>query len=193
MSSFEEGELTSSSEALYKPSRVYTGDSKEPESYRTSESCVLPNNDTVVIKIKERVFSFLGFLPYDGVEALQLVRYRPSQLFGMHFDWFDEPKLDNQGKNYNRLASFFIYLDANCTSGATYFPELPGPRNLEDPRFSTTAEGKGFGIVPGVGNGAFWVNLKEDGSGDERLLHAGLPVKEGTKVGMNIWVTKFVD
>lgn len=156
---------------------------------------MLPNNDTTVIKIRERVSSLLGFLPYDGMEALQLVRYRPSQLFALHHDWFAAPKLDPHGRRYNRLASIFVYLDAGCVSGATYFPNLPPPpvARTDDARFSTTAEGKGLGIVPVVGNGVFWMNLKKDYSGDERLLHAGLPVAEGTKVGMNIWITKFVE
>jgi len=37
------------------------------------------------------------------------------------------------------------------------------------------------------------MNLKQDDKGDERVLHAGLPVSEGTKVGMNIWITKHVE
>lgn len=33
----------------------------------------------------------------------------------------------------------------------------------------------------------FWVNTREDGTGFVETLHAGMPVKSGTKVGMNIW------
>ncbi len=37
------------------------------------------------------------------------------------------------------------------------------------------------------GNAVFWVNLREDGGGDERTLHKGVRVDRGRKVGMNIW------
>jgi prolyl 4-hydroxylase len=51
-----------------------------------------------------------------------------------------------------------------------------------------TTDEKGVSFRPKKGSGLFWVNLKPDGMGDDRLLHAGLPLKEGRKVGMNIWV-----
>jgi hypothetical protein len=103
-----------------------------------------------VLKIKERVFSLLGFLTSDGVEALQLVRYRPSQPLAPHYDWFAAPKLDQRRYNH-------VYLYANCTSGATYFPNLhpPSAARAEDERFSTTPQKKGLGIVPVAGNGVF--------------------------------------
>jgi prolyl 4-hydroxylase len=46
---------------------------------------------------------------------------------------------------------------------------------------------KGVTFRPVEGNAVFWVNLQEDGHGDERVLHAGLPVTSGKKLGMNIW------
>ena len=131
----------------------------------------------------------LGFLPSIGVEALQLVRYGKSERFAMHYDWFEDPVIDQNQLRYNRLASFFLYLDANCTSGETYFPKLAAPPlDLDDERFSITANRTGLGIVPGVGSGVFWMNLHGNGTGDTRTLHAGMPVREGTKTAMNIWI-----
>lgn len=40
---------------------------------------------------------------------------------------------------------------------------------------------------PVVGSVVFWKNLLPDGQGDERTLHAGLPLTSGKKVGLNIW------
>jgi prolyl 4-hydroxylase len=37
------------------------------------------------------------------------------------------------------------------------------------------------------GSAVFWKNLDEKGRGDRRTLHAGLPVQNGTKIGLNIW------
>ena len=108
----------------------------------------------------------------------------------MHYDWFNDPLVDkNTGERYNRVASFFLYLDVNCTSGGTYFPRLPAPpEGLSENRFSTTANRTGLVINPRLGSGVAWLNLNGTGAGDERTLHAGLPVREGSKVGMNIWI-----
>jgi hypothetical protein len=49
------------------------------------------------------------------------------------------------------------------------------------------AEGKGtvFKVVPG--NAVYWENFAPDGKGYDETWHAGLPVKKGVKVGLNIW------
>lgn len=42
---------------------------------------------------------------------------------------------------------------------------------------------------PLVGNAVYWENFRADGTGRgyEETCHAGLPVVEGVKVGLNIW------
>lgn len=45
--------------------------------------------------------------------------------------------------------------------------------------------GMTFKAVPG--NAVYWENFAPDGRGYEKTWHAGLPVKKGTKVGLNIW------
>ncbi|KAM0284406.1 hypothetical protein ACHAQH_001982 [Verticillium albo-atrum] len=48
-------------------------------------------------------------------------------------------------------------------------------------------QGVVFKVIPG--NAVYWENFRPDGSrrGWEETWHAGLPVKEGVKVGLNIW------
>ena len=41
---------------------------------------------------------------------------------------------------------------------------------------------------PERGNAVVWYNLDRHGTPDERTLHAGEPVTEGEKWGMNIWL-----
>jgi prolyl 4-hydroxylase len=36
----------------------------------------------------------------------------------------------------------------------------------------------------------FWVNTRKDGTGYPEVMHAGMPVESGTKIGMNIWSWK---
>ena len=73
-----------------------------------------------------------------------------------------------QGRN--ACIHFFVYLnDLNDDQkGGTEFPELH------------------LTIKPCKGTAAFWRNTKEEGEGDPRMLHAGLPVAYGEKWGANI-------
>lgn len=48
----------------------------------------------------------------------------------------------------------------------------------------------GMKFVPRGGNALFWVNLYVNGTGDERTVHAGLPLLEGRKNARNIWPRK---
>lgn len=150
----------------------------------------MSSKDPLVGIIERRALSFVGFLDHAGVEAIQLVRYEPNGQFALHHDWFSEPMLDKNGQLYNRLASFFIYLETNFDAGHTYFPRLPAPpsQKEDDPRFATTENATGLAILPPSGSGVFWMNLHKNGSRDERTLHAGMPVRNGLKIGMNIWI-----
>jgi prolyl 4-hydroxylase len=180
--------LLSLSDPLFQRSLIKDG---TVSPARTSESCFLPGNDTTVALVKRRAEYLMGGLAYDGVEAIQLVRYHLGQKVNLHFDWAQKPKIDRQGREYNRLASFFVYLKDDCTGGETWFPNVTVARG-----FGTTVQqgkdGIGISVRPSTGGGLFWMNLKNDGRGDRRTLHAGLPVQEGTKVGMNIWVKKLL-
>jgi len=187
----EIAELLEIGSTLFEPSTIGGG---KVSKQRTSNSCFLRGNDSVILRVRERVAHFMGAIPFDGIETPQLVRYQDDQTFNLHMDWFREPIEDLDGHTYNRLASFFIYLDANCTSGETWFPELPSlvsPGESSE-KFSNPEGKDGLAIVPRAGSGVFWMNLDENGVGNERTLHAGLPVSSGSKVGMNLWVKKFV-
>lgn len=91
-----------------------------------------------------------------------------------------------------------VYLAADCVGGGTNFPKLGWPgsrawcRFLEcdgDSEGSSDSGGKTEGITfkPIKGNAIFWENLRADGRGIPETWHGAFPVKEGTKVGLNIW------
>jgi prolyl 4-hydroxylase len=81
----------------------------------------------------------------------------------------------------------------DLSGGGTEFPLVKRPVEKEWCRFiecTDTEEDKGelgvvFKVVPG--NAVYWENFAADGRGYEQTWHAGLPVHEGTKVGLNIW------
>jgi prolyl 4-hydroxylase len=133
-----------------------------------------------------------------------------------------------RGRLYNRVASFFLYLEDDCVGGGTEFPDLNLNESIilaekgrpavepvaaadadsaRQDRYDEASEELEFwkerieierndneisGVIfkPRKGSGVFWVNLHESGFGDRRARHAGLPVQEGQKVGMNIWVKR---
>jgi prolyl 4-hydroxylase len=166
-------------------------------SRRTSDSCFLPGNDTVVSLIKQRAKEFLGGVPYDGIEAVQLVRYVEGQKVDLHFDWHQNqlPVARKTGKMYNRLASFFIYVVADCTGGETWFPNVTISTTFQKGGSATVRtldDDKGVALKARAGSGVFWMNLTNGTVGNTKTLHAGLPVKSGIKIGMNIWIMKTV-
>lgn len=86
--------------------------------------------------------------------------------------------------------------DGTVQGGGTEFPLLNGhwdgdewcrfiecrDTTSDDP---DTPQGTTFKVAPG--NAVYWENFASDGHGFEETWHAGLPVTEGTKVGLNIW------
>lgn len=178
---------------------------------RTSWSAPLPvtdNNDasrTAVDCVLSRAEAFLGTLlapGRDDVGRPQMVRYTAGQKFDAHRDWFARPRVSDadaaagRRRMYNRVATLFVVLQTNSTGGGeTWFP-LAKPIAGSADRWEGGAAGErvwrehedgglAFRAVPG--NALFWVNLFPNGTGDGRVLHAGLPIKDGVKTAMNIW------
>ena len=118
------------------------------------------------------------------------------------------------GRLYNRVASFFVYVDVSdeVEGGGTYFPDvqvdlaeggvrglveagvlvLGDPEQPDEDQDEGEGEGRKKGVTfkPVQGAAVFWVNLQPEGWGDERTLHAGLPVTKGRKTGCNLWVKR---
>lgn len=114
------------------------------------------------------------------------------------------------------MSSFMVWLGDECEEGGTSFPRLRkvwGKREGEgrewcrfvdcanrEPKRSAEGEdgedeevedgesGKGVIFKPIKGNAVYWENFNPStGRGYEESWHAGLPVKSGTKIGLNIW------
>jgi hypothetical protein len=55
-----------------------------------------------------------------------------------------------------------------------------------DPK-TVSSEDERLTVKPIPGSILFWRNLLPNGQGDPMTLHAGLPLTNGIKVGLNIW------
>ncbi|KAK3988804.1 hypothetical protein QBC44DRAFT_328599 [Cladorrhinum sp. PSN332] len=160
-------------------------------SVRTSQSTTV-KRDEVVRCVESRALAFQGYdVPASHLEPLQLVKYGPSERYHFHTDWFTSDRDTSEGGN--RVSSFFAYVQVanGTTGGGTNFPRLEAPSHDrwcdEGIVDCDEAWDKGVTFKPVEGNAIYWENLGVDGRGDERTLHAGLPVLSGGKVGMNIW------
>jgi prolyl 4-hydroxylase len=118
-------------------------------------------------------------------------RYTERGHYREHYDWLPDtvPSLKSSG---NRLTSFFIYLLADCDGGTTIFPRVrrPGPSEWCTQLKCRHDNGQEVGwleVKPKVGTAIFWYNLDRSGAVDEKTLHLGAPVFNGTKFGLNIW------
>lgn len=134
-------------------------------------------HDKIIATIEQRAADLLG-THAPALEALQLVRYEPTQFFHIHHDLgiYDEeqstvelpPKMTWSPR---RLVTLFCYLNDCPQGGATYFPKADHLR-----------------IQPEAGSAVLFSNVLQNGMPDIRTLHAGEPPSHGVnKYGLNIW------
>lgn len=151
--------------------------------FRTSQSAMVPRDDIVGECLSQRMKSLLGNVQHIETEPIQIAKYEGGERFRIHMDWFDKPRNktyipDMPYRPYNRLASIFAYLDDDCTGGETYLPEIHGVSAVAD-----GDTGAGLLVRPRKGNAVFW----------NRLAHAGLPVRSGRKIGINLFGHYYLD
>ena len=108
----------------------------------------------------------------ENAEDMQVVHYVNGQKYDSHHDW------GVSGHPQSRLITLLIYLsdqESPNAGGETSFPK-GGPN------------AQGFKVKPVKGQAVLFYNLLEDGNGDDRALHAALPVVHGEKLLGNFWV-----
>lgn len=154
--------------------------------------------------IEARARAFQGWRDEVWIERLRTQRYRPGGHYSHHYDW------SSSWGGWGRVSSFMAWVDASAgdggelAGGGTEFPLL---RRLSlDERWCRFIECEqvaagdssqsqdaiaNHGVVfkPIAGNAVYWENFRPDGTGRgwEETWHAGLPVTQGLKVGLNIW------
>ena len=144
-------------------------------SVRTSSNTFLNNSiDPLMKQINDKIYSIIK-INTENYEDLQVVQYKPGQLYEAHWDACD-PKKDercNQDvlKGGLRFATFIIYLNDNIEGGETEFPLI----NKK--------------IKPEKGKGILFFNLENDLLNRRELSkHAGLPPTKGEKWMCNKWI-----
>ncbi|GAW16599.1 hypothetical protein ANO14919_060320 [Xylariales sp. No.14919] len=189
VSSDEIAHLLQASETKYEPSKVYSSfdGNRIDDKMRVSDSAWMDRQDPVVRTITQRAREFQGWRGKNtSIEPLLVQRYQADGFYNYHFDW------DESRTRGNRATTFMSYLVGDCAGGGTNFPFLPQP---SDDRWCDVIECdeegrdgyQGVIFKPIVGSAIFWENFHPNGTGHKGVYHAGLPVKSGMKVGLNIW------
>ncbi|EFQ95436.1 hypothetical protein PTT_06584 [Pyrenophora teres f. teres 0-1] len=206
-------EVVSLSEPHFTPSTVWTSgrESLNP-SIRQSEKALLPRSQTVKC-IEERARTFQGWRPFTFIEKLWAQRYNQGGHYTYHYDWSTATQSSGRvssfmvyvagecrggGTHFPRLEKpagnewcRFIECDvegvygngtstASTTNSSNGIGSAGGAGGKED-----LTQGVIFKPIPG--NAVYWENMRNDGSGYAESWHAGLPVLEGSKIGLNIW------
>ncbi|KAK1239090.1 hypothetical protein MKX08_006151 [Trichoderma sp. CBMAI-0020] len=199
LSESERRHLLEISEPIYEPSTI-TDDSSSTHrdsTIRDSAVALLPRTD-IVRCIEARAKAFQGWRRDLWIERLRTQRYVAGGHYNHHFDW------SRNVNGWGRVSSFMAWIDAvdGLEGGGTEFPLLETITEGNRPKWCELVEcedegtadggdeeagGKGttFRVIPG--NAVYWENFASDGRGYDETWHAGLPVKKGVKVGLNIW------
>lgn len=128
---------------------------------RSSSSVVLRDrNHPILASLYTRCASLEGVRPQD-IEAIQCVRYKRGQKFKAHFDG---------GIDLPRLTTYLLYLNDDFTGGETYFPMLDHT------------------VVPTAGACLRFPSCDREGRVLWQSEHGGLPIRDGVKYALNIWV-----
>ena len=162
---------------------------------RKSQSAFL-GLDPVTACIAERAAAFQGGVSAEQIELLQTVKYTSGDGILPHFDWAEDVP---------RITTIFAYVacdalsedgkpaSGRCEGGATQFTDLKEPYSEEWCDVVDCEDDSGIGGVPFkaiAGNAVFWSNTYPNGTWHEKTMHAGMPIKSGQKVGLNIWTRR---
>eukprot|EP00920_Eleutheroschizon_duboscqi_P041768 GHVT01100327.1.p1 GENE.GHVT01100327.1~~GHVT01100327.1.p1 ORF type:complete len:1296 (+),score=151.84 GHVT01100327.1:3163-7050(+) len=155
--------IVSLCEDRWLPSKTSVGGEKANESSyvtdrsrnRTSENVRLRPGCSAMISALEHRLASMVGLPLSHLEALMVVRYHPGQFFNTHHDGAFRP------------ITVLLYIQDPLEGGATEFSSL------------------GLRIQPRKGDAAYWLNTTGSKKMDMRTVHAGLPVRRGTKIVVN--------
>jgi prolyl 4-hydroxylase len=122
------------------------------------------DEDVVVNAINRRIAALSGTRFAQG-EPLQLLRYGPGEEYRPHFDTL--PNEENQ-----RIVTVILYLSDGYDGGDTHFSRLDLP------------------VRGAKGDALIFHNVDAAGRPEPLTLHAGMPVRQGTKIICTRWIRK---
>eukprot|EP01062_Namystynia_karyoxenos_P040811 TRINITY_DN29708_c0_g1_i1.p1 TRINITY_DN29708_c0_g1~~TRINITY_DN29708_c0_g1_i1.p1 ORF type:complete len:522 (+),score=172.18 TRINITY_DN29708_c0_g1_i1:75-1568(+) len=139
------------------------------QEIRTSYGAWLNDAVPVVRRVRDRIEAVTQ-LPRSAFEDLQVLRYEGGQRYGAHFDYFHPRSYGAQ--NWNRVATFFLYLEDVAVGGETTFPSANGAGGRQGNEECT----RGLQIRPRAGAAVLFYSMRPDKNLDPYALHGGCRV-----------------
>lgn len=137
---------------------------------RTSSTFFLPDTDSVVRCLKEKVSEYLN-VPYTHIEGLQLLQYQKGEKYLYHHDYFKSENVKNQ-----RVHTIIVYLNDLDVSdgGATSF-------------FHHSLK-----VQPKKGAAVHFRNMDDSNVLIETSLHSGEEIlTSAIKYAINVWTRQY--
>jgi len=153
------------------PATTYFSNINENEPKPTDDRVALntffdENTFPEILPLKKQI-SEITNLPPENQEPFNLIRYDKEGKYDQHYDSCNPP-LTNESP---RVYSFIFYLNDNFKGGGTHFPNLDGQT-----------------IAPKKGKMVYWKNTDDQQDQNYDSLHSGLPVEDGVKWILTMWV-----
>jgi len=131
----------------------------------------LYDDESILLKKVRKIVSIKTNTDIDNQETpISFIKYETGNQYKPHHDFFGNIENIPQPQMGDRLITSIIYLNDNYIGGETVFPS----ENIK--------------IKGRVGDLLFWKNLNEDRTPNRRTKHAGLPVIDGIKYILVIWI-----
>ncbi|XP_064966769.1 prolyl 4-hydroxylase 1-like [Musa acuminata AAA Group] len=144
--------------------------------FLTSEEQNLP----IIQAIENRIAVF-SQIPAENGEQMQVLRYKQSQFYSVHSDYFTN--ITHIKKGGQRVATMLMYLNDDVEGGETYFPMAAAG---ECSCGGTMV--RGLCVKPSQGDALLFWSLGLNGRLDPHSLHAGCPVLSGEKWSATKWM-----
>ena len=134
---------------------------------RTSSTYYMPNDDAVVMALKQKAAALLN-IPVENIETLQFLRYMKGERYKYHYDYLVGDNVPNQ-----RVHTVLVYLN-------TLAPEDGGATSF----FYYKKK-----VSPKEGVAVWFRNMNSDGTLNNDSMHSGEEIlTEGAvKYAINIW------
>jgi len=161
---------------LLGPARIFdpaTGQAKQDPYRRSLVANLAPMKQDLVLVALEQRISRACEIPLDHGEMLAVLAYGPGHEYKPHRDYI----IDDGGagtadlaRGGQRIATFLTALNDDFEGGETAFPQA------------------GLTVKLHKGDGLLFRNVDSEGQIDPATLHAGLPVKSGSKWLASKWM-----
>ncbi|KAK2756573.1 hypothetical protein FQN54_005466 [Arachnomyces sp. PD_36] len=188
--------LLQAGEGKYNESRIFASGLKRKDSQRESLTAPIPTDNQIAQCVQSRVRNIMGSTlspTKDEISIPQLTKYEAGGKYDLHQDWYRGPQKLKDGRKFNRLSSFYTFMEDGCTEGEMHLPGVKAVNYEGAEGRYREHEGGGVAFKPVRGNAVFWMNMKgaDGATGDDRVKNADLPVGEGEKIVMSVWAKKF--